>query len=98
MGSQYGKPPIINNRDYLANHSPEWYKSSPYNLQHFDIHTCAYNAELRLMANFAAKIHNDPEQPTGLNKVNNSLVIVQTSPSDPFNVEPRLGVYFNEYR
>lgn len=87
MGSQYGKPPIINNRDYLANHSPEWYKSSPFNLQNFDIHLCAYNAELRLMANFAAKIHNDSEQPTGLNRVSYSFVVQIPSP-DLLYVEP----------
>ncbi|KAF9453407.1 hypothetical protein P691DRAFT_694680 [Macrolepiota fuliginosa MF-IS2] len=67
-GSQYGKPPIISNTDYVANHSADWYQSSPYNLEHFDIHICAYNAELRVMAKFMAKIYNDPEQPTGLNK------------------------------
>lgn len=69
MSSQYGKPPIINNVDYVASHSTEWYRTSPYNLEHFDIHICAYNAELRVMASFMAKIYNDPEQPTGLNKV-----------------------------
>lgn len=68
-GSQYGKPPIINNADYVANHSTEWYKTSPFNIEHFDIHICAYNAELRVMASFMGKIYNDPEQPTGLNKV-----------------------------
>ena len=68
-GSQYGKPPIINNADYVANHSSEWYKTSPFNIEHFDIHICAYNEELRVMASFMGKIYNDPQQPTGLNKV-----------------------------
>jgi len=68
-GSQYGKPPIISNADYVANHSTEWYKTSQFNIEHFDIHICAYNAELRVMASFMGKIYNDPEQPTGLNKV-----------------------------
>ncbi|TFK72942.1 hypothetical protein BDN72DRAFT_762497 [Pluteus cervinus] len=67
-GSQYGKPPIINNADYVANHSEDWWKSSPYNMKHFDIHTCAYNAELRVMAGFLAKIYNNPEHPSGLNQ------------------------------
>ncbi|TFK27196.1 hypothetical protein FA15DRAFT_666700 [Coprinopsis marcescibilis] len=67
-GSQYGKPPIIGNHDYTANHSENWWRSSPLNLQHFDIHICAYNAELRLMSSFMAKIYSDPHHPTGLNK------------------------------
>ncbi|KAJ3568477.1 hypothetical protein NP233_g5683 [Leucocoprinus birnbaumii] len=80
-GSQYGKPPIINNADYVANHSTEWYKSSEYNIEHFDIHICAYNAELRVMASFMGKIHNDPEQPTGLNK-NADFEAISTATDD----------------
>jgi hypothetical protein len=68
-GSQYGKSPIIRNTDYIANHSEDWWKSSEYNMQHFDIHICAYNNELRVMANFLARIYSDPKHPTGLNKV-----------------------------
>jgi len=80
-GSQYGKPPIISNTDYVANHSMEWYKSSPYNLEHFDIQICAYNAELRVMASFMSKIYNDPEQPTGLNK-NADFEVISTATDD----------------
>ncbi|KAF5359499.1 hypothetical protein D9756_003353 [Leucocoprinus leucothites] len=80
-GSQYGKPPIINNADYVANHSTEWYKSSQFNMEHFDMHICAYNAELRVMASFMAKIHNDPEQPTGLNK-NADFEAISTATDD----------------
>jgi len=68
-GSQYGKSPIIPNTDYIANHSEDWWQSSPYNMKHFDIHICAYNAELRVMAAFMAKIYSDPRHRTGLNKV-----------------------------
>ncbi|KAF7312328.1 Zn(2)-C6 fungal-type domain-containing protein [Mycena indigotica] len=46
-GSQYGKTPTISNADYMANHSEDWWRSSPYNMRNFDIHTCAYNSELR---------------------------------------------------
>ncbi|KAF8623696.1 hypothetical protein AX17_007394 [Amanita inopinata Kibby_2008] len=67
-GSQYGKPPIINSMDYQANHSRDWWRSSPYNMKNFDIHLCVYNNELRVAAGFIAKIFNDPENPTGLNK------------------------------
>ncbi|KAJ2922836.1 hypothetical protein H1R20_g14257, partial [Candolleomyces eurysporus] len=67
-GSQYGKPPTIGNTDYTANHSENWWHSSPLNMQHFDIHISAYNAELRLMSKFIAKIYSDPDHPTGLNK------------------------------
>ncbi|KAF5371848.1 hypothetical protein D9615_009547 [Tricholomella constricta] len=67
-GSQYGKPPIISSADYMANHSENWWKSSPYNMKNFDIHICAYNAELKVMAGFIAKIYSDPDHPTGLNK------------------------------
>ncbi|KAJ7127063.1 hypothetical protein C8R44DRAFT_593328, partial [Mycena epipterygia] len=67
-GSQYGKPPTISNNDYMANHSENWWHSSPYNMVNFDIHTCAYNALLKVMAAFMAKIYSDPSHPTGLNK------------------------------
>ncbi|KAJ6505937.1 hypothetical protein DFH09DRAFT_284234 [Mycena vulgaris] len=67
-GSQYGKAPTISNNDYMANHSEDWWRSSPYNMEHFDIHICAYNAELKVMAAFMAKIYSDPGHPTGLNK------------------------------
>ncbi|KAG6865902.1 hypothetical protein C0991_010735 [Blastosporella zonata] len=67
-GSQYGKPPIISSADYMANHSENWWKSSPYNMKSFDIHICAYNAELKVMANFIQQIYSDPHHPTGLNK------------------------------
>lgn len=68
-GSQYGKPPIIPNNDYLAARSAMWWKSSEYNMKLFDIHTCAYTAELRVMAGFRDKMHSDPDHPTGFNKV-----------------------------
>ncbi|PPQ69168.1 hypothetical protein CVT26_003542 [Gymnopilus dilepis] len=67
-GSQYGKPPIISAKDYILNHSENWWKTSPYNMENFDIHICAYNSELKVMANFIAKIYSDPDHPTGLNK------------------------------
>ncbi|KAJ7592760.1 hypothetical protein C8J56DRAFT_482308 [Mycena floridula] len=67
-GSQYGKAPTIRNTDYIANHSGDWWNSSKYNMEHFDIHTCCYNAELRVMAGFVASIYNDPNHPTGLSK------------------------------
>jgi hypothetical protein len=66
--SQYGKPPIINPRDYILNHSDDWWRSSPYNMKHFDIHLCVYSGELKVMAGFLAKIYNNPNHPTGLNK------------------------------
>ncbi|KAF8920252.1 hypothetical protein CPB85DRAFT_1429060 [Mucidula mucida] len=67
-GSQYGKFPIINNMDYTANHSEDWWRLSPYNMKNFDIHTSCYNAELRVMARFISRIYSDPKHPTGLNK------------------------------
>ncbi|GLB40175.1 putative fungal specific transcription factor [Lyophyllum shimeji] len=67
-GSQYGKPPIISSADYMANHSENWWESSEYNMKNFDIQICAYNAELKVMAGFLAKIYSDPDHPTGLNK------------------------------
>ena len=68
-GGQYGKPPIINSMDYQANHSQNWWKSSPFNMRNFDIQICCYNHCLRTTASFVAKIYNDPENPTGLNQV-----------------------------
>jgi hypothetical protein len=68
FGSQYGKMAIISNADYVANHSHEWWKTSEYNIENFDIHTCSYNAELRLLSGFLMKVYSNPEHPTGLNK------------------------------
>ncbi|KAJ7494661.1 hypothetical protein B0H11DRAFT_2156005 [Mycena galericulata] len=78
-GSQYGKAPTISNNDYMANHSEDWWRSSPYNMPNFDIHICAYNSELKVMAAFMAKIYSDPSHPTGLNKnVDFELVAAET--------------------
>ncbi|KAI0787822.1 hypothetical protein C8Q74DRAFT_1315611 [Fomes fomentarius] len=66
--SQYGKAPIINNADYIANHTEFWYKSSPYNIPDIDIHLCAYNSELKVLADYRNVIFSDPEHPVGLNK------------------------------
>ncbi|KAJ7686068.1 hypothetical protein B0H17DRAFT_722358 [Mycena rosella] len=66
-GSQYGKAPIISNDDYMANHSEDWWRSSPYNMA-CDIQICAYTAEFKVMATFMAKVYSDPSHPTGLNK------------------------------
>ncbi|EMD34175.1 hypothetical protein CERSUDRAFT_159676 [Gelatoporia subvermispora B] len=67
-GSQYGRPPIIDNLDYVANRSESWWQCSAYNMSNFDIQTCGYNAELRVIANFRSRIYSDPNHPTGLNK------------------------------
>ncbi|KAK0469828.1 uncharacterized protein EV420DRAFT_69089 [Desarmillaria tabescens] len=78
-GSQYGKAPIISNMDYTANHSENWWQSSVYNLKNFDIHISCYNADLRVMGRFLARIYNDPNHPTGLNKeVDISRVATET--------------------
>ncbi|OBZ72273.1 Protein priB [Grifola frondosa] len=74
MASQYGKAPVINNLDYIANHSEFWWNSSPYNIPGFDVHLCAYNAELKVIADYRSRIFNDPNHPVGLNK---SLDIAQ---------------------
>ncbi|KAI4522795.1 hypothetical protein K525DRAFT_222833 [Schizophyllum commune Loenen D] len=68
MGSQYGKAPVINQADYTATHTHDWWRSSPYNLQNFDIHLCAYNADLRALSGFIRKVYNNPDHPMGLNK------------------------------
>ncbi|THH27370.1 hypothetical protein EUX98_g6816 [Antrodiella citrinella] len=67
-GSQYGKPAVISNNDYLATHSGEWWNSSPYNMNGFDIHVAGYNADLREVASFWLKIRNNSNDPTGLNQ------------------------------
>ncbi|KAI0091326.1 hypothetical protein BDY19DRAFT_886393 [Irpex rosettiformis] len=80
-GSQYGKAPIISNTDYVASHSQEWWNSSPFNLRGFDIQLAAYNAELKLMGLFRAKIHSDPNSPTGFNK-NIDLAVLAAETDD----------------
>ncbi|KAK7690923.1 hypothetical protein QCA50_006026 [Cerrena zonata] len=68
FGSQYGKPPIISNTDYTANHCAEWWSSSEYNLPAFDIHIACYSNEVRVMADFSLKIRSDRNNPTGFNR------------------------------
>ncbi|KAI0043237.1 hypothetical protein FA95DRAFT_1563508 [Auriscalpium vulgare] len=68
MGSQYGKVTVIRNTDYVASRAPVWWNSSVYNMEHFDIHLCAYNAELRVLNDFMMQVYSDPNHPTGLNK------------------------------
>jgi hypothetical protein len=75
FGSQYGKMAIISNADYVANHSHEWY-TSEYNIENFDIHLCAYNAELRLLSEFLMKVYSNCEHPTGLNKAGTSYAVM----------------------
>ncbi|EGN98921.1 hypothetical protein SERLA73DRAFT_54725 [Serpula lacrymans var. lacrymans S7.3] len=70
-GSQYGRLSIIKNTDFVANNSGNWWQSE-YNLPHFDMHLCCYNAELRVIADFMAQINSDPTLPAGTNKVNHS--------------------------
>jgi hypothetical protein len=60
---------IIDNSDYIACHSEDWWNSSEFNVPNLDVHICCYNAELRLMAEFRKRIYSDPHHPTGLNKV-----------------------------
>ncbi|KAJ7774694.1 hypothetical protein B0H14DRAFT_2964685 [Mycena olivaceomarginata] len=68
MGSEYGKAPTIRNNDFIATHAEDWWRSSPYNLPHSDIHICGYNADLKVMGAFMGKIFSDPTHPTMLNK------------------------------
>ncbi|KAJ3554389.1 hypothetical protein NM688_g3138 [Phlebia brevispora] len=68
MGSQYGKATIIDNSDYVANHSDQWWNSSSYNLKGSDIHIAACTAALTVLGRFRAKVHNDTSNPTGFNK------------------------------
>ncbi|KAG6374465.1 hypothetical protein JVT61DRAFT_4508 [Boletus reticuloceps] len=86
-GTQYGKRSIIPNTDYFASHSEDWWKSSPYNMKGFDIHLCGYNAELRLINGFTAKIYGDPSHPIGLDK---SLNVAQLA-SDTDDALRQLG-------
>ncbi|KAG1814813.1 hypothetical protein EV424DRAFT_1270169, partial [Suillus variegatus] len=48
--SQSGKAPIIPNFDYIANHLHDWWGSSKYNAEDFDIHICIYFMELDISA------------------------------------------------
>ncbi|KAI0058645.1 hypothetical protein BV25DRAFT_1829880 [Artomyces pyxidatus] len=68
LGSQYGKTTIIRNTDYVARHSAEWWNSSDYNMENFDIHLCAYNGDLQLLSEFMMTVYSDPNHPTNLNK------------------------------
>ena len=76
FGSQYGKMAIISNADYVANHSHTWWNASEYNMENFDIHLCAYNAELRLLSDFRMKVYSNREHPTGLNKAGTNYVTI----------------------
>lgn len=74
MGSQYGKAPMIRNDDYVANRSDQWWNSSKYNMDNFDIHLAGYNADLTIVGKFGAQVRSDPNSPTGFNKVRCLLV------------------------
>jgi hypothetical protein len=67
-GSQYGKGPIISNTDYVANRSGDWWNSSAYNMQDFDIQIAAYNADLTIVGTFRSAVYSDSSSPTGFNK------------------------------
>lgn len=69
LSTQHGRPPTIPNDDWIASHSEDWWRSSTQNIKGFDIHTCAYTSELRVVGRFRAKIYSDPESPTGMSKV-----------------------------
>ncbi|KIK62927.1 hypothetical protein GYMLUDRAFT_57708 [Collybiopsis luxurians FD-317 M1] len=74
-GSQNGKPPIISKDGFIANHSEDWWSSSPHNMKNFDIQLCCQNSELKVMAKFRSRIYSDPSHPTGLNKDVNFVMI-----------------------
>lgn len=79
MSSQYGKPVNIRNADYTANHSDQWWNSSPYNMKGFDVYIAAYTAELIILADFRAKIQSD----TGFVKVSVALLVCEEgAPAD----------------
>lgn len=67
----------IGNEDYVAMHSGEWYRSGSgtgngdegVNLRNFDIHISSYNEGLRVVGGFKKTIHNNPTNPSGINKV-----------------------------
>lgn len=67
-GSQYGKGPIINSGDFVANRSGEWWNSSAYNLKGFDMHIAAYNADLSILGRFREAVYSDSASPTGFNR------------------------------
>ncbi|KIY45806.1 hypothetical protein FISHEDRAFT_48653 [Fistulina hepatica ATCC 64428] len=64
--TQFGKPFTIK-EDYVVKHAKDWYKKSPYNSK-YDVHLCAHNALLRIVARFHEEIFSDPSSPSGLNK------------------------------
>ena len=95
-GSQYGKTAVISNADYVASHSPEWWNSSEHNIEHFDIHLCAYTSELRVLSDFLSKVYSNPEHPTGLNKVGFLLQYLVFGVAHPLLQEIDLGKLASE--
>ncbi len=69
IGSQYGKPPIISNTDYVAHQAETWWNKSSYNLLDLDSHLAGQTACLTVLADFRACIYGNPRNPTGYNKV-----------------------------
>lgn len=95
-GSQYGKAPIISNMDYTANHSENWWQSSVYNLPNFDIHISCYNAELRVMGRFLARIYNDPNHPTGLNKEVDIAIVATEADEELLRLQDKWMALLNQ--
>lgn len=67
--SWHGKASTINNDNDVGSRTEAWYSNSEWNLKGFDIHLAAYNAELRMLAEFRRTVYSDPSHPQGLNKV-----------------------------
>ena len=67
--SWLGKRSTIPPNDFVGSHAQDWYDSSEFNMENFDIHLAGYNTALRLLEEFKRKIYTDPNNPTGMDKV-----------------------------
>lgn len=64
---QFGRPWIMK-EDTIILHSEEWYKKSQYNLD-YDVHLCAHNSLLRIVARFHNEVYSDKSGLSGSERV-----------------------------
>lgn len=76
MSMQYGKPPAISSMDYLANHSAQWWSSSPYNMS-FDIQICASTAALAIAGKVKEGLYCKPDGLTKLDQVRHTFMALR---------------------
>ncbi|CEL61425.1 hypothetical protein RSOLAG1IB_10017 [Rhizoctonia solani AG-1 IB] len=65
LATRFGRPSAIP-ENYIASHSREWYRNSPYNGP-LDLHICYYTQLLQIVTRYFGRIYSNTESITGFN-------------------------------